>query len=135
MGRNILAVVLGVVLAGSLVFAVEALGHRIYPPPEGLKADDYEAIKEYVAQAPVGALLFVPLSWFVGTLAGCWLAGYVARPQGSWPVLIVGGLLLAMGVAMLVMIPSPAWFSVVGVAAFVAATFAGANLAKLSRAR
>src|SRR5262249_50746482 len=84
MGRNILAVVLGVALAGSLVFAVEALGHRIYPPPEGLKADDYEAIKAYVAQAPVGALLFVPLSWFVGTLAGCWLTGCVARPQESW---------------------------------------------------
>jgi hypothetical protein len=97
--------------------------------------DELESVKAYVAQAPIGALLFVPLSWFVGTLGGCWVAACIARPHGLRSALVVGGLFLAMGIATLVMIPSPVWFSVVGVATFVVATICGAGLGKLSWGR
>ena len=41
--RKISAVVLGVVIAVILIIAIEALGHAVYPPPEGLDITNKDA--------------------------------------------------------------------------------------------
>jgi hypothetical protein len=65
LARGIAATVAGVLLAGLTIAGVEWLGHRLYPPPAGLKADDLEAMAAHVAAMPIGALLFVLLAWLL----------------------------------------------------------------------
>jgi hypothetical protein len=127
--RSVLVVILGTVVAALLGAGVEALGHLVYPPPPGLDPSDPDSIRAVMANIPLGALLFVLLAWGIGTFVGAWLA---ARLAGRAPVvhgLLIGGLLLAAGVATMLWIPHPAWFWVAGVAVFPVAAFLGVVVA------
>jgi len=128
--RSVLAVVFGLILGAAVILAVQALGHQVYPIPEGLDVRDPEALKAYVAEAPVGVLLFVLAAYALGSFAGGAFAGWYARRAPATHGLIVGAVLLAGGVANLLMIPHPAWFAVACVAVFVPAAYLGARLVR-----
>jgi hypothetical protein len=128
MGRKILAVVAGVILAGLVVYGVQAIGHRVYPPPEGLNMKDMEAMKAYVATLPVGALLFVLVAYILGSFAGGWLAAKIARASQIPLALTVGGVQLLFGIMNLVVIPHPTWFAIATVLAFLPAAYLGGKL-------
>ena len=70
MGKNIGAGIAGVLVAVLSVWLVQKIGHAVYPPPVGMDPKDMEAMKAYVAELPIGALLFVIASYFIGTTAG-----------------------------------------------------------------
>ncbi|HNU08416.1 MAG TPA: hypothetical protein PKO33_11670, partial [Pyrinomonadaceae bacterium] len=70
MVRNVLSVVLAFVIGGLAVFAVEKLGHTVYPVPAGLDPNNLEGLAEYVKTMPVGALLFVLAAQSAGSLIG-----------------------------------------------------------------
>ena len=128
MGRKILAVVAGVILAGIVVYAVEAIGHQVYPPPEGLDMKNMEAMKAYVATLPAGALLFVLLAYALGSFAGGWLAAKIARTSQIHLPLTVGGVQLLFGIINIVMIPHPTWFAIASVIVFLPAAYLGGKL-------
>lgn len=128
MGRKILAVVAGVILAGIVVYAVEAIGHQVYPPPAGLDMKNMEAMKNYVATLPMGALLFVLLAYVLGSFAGGWLAAKIARSSQIHVPLTVGGVQLFFGLINLLMIPHPLWFAIAAVIVFLPAAFLGGKL-------
>jgi len=127
--RGIVAVVFGTVVGGMILAAVEALGHRVYPPPPGMNPNDPESIRAAMAQLPMGALLFVLLAWAAGAVGGGWLAALIARRARVRLALLVGALLLAGGVFTLIQIPHPLWFQVVGVLVFLPAAYLGARVA------
>jgi len=128
MGRKILAVVAGVILAGIVTYAVQAIGHQVYPPPEGLDMKNMEAMKAYVATLPMGALLFVLLAYILGSFAGGWLAAKIARTSQIHLPLTVGGVQLFFGIINLVMIPHPIWFAIASVIVFLPAAYLGGKL-------
>ena len=63
MGRNLLAGFGGVVIAGLTIWAIESVGHLVYPPPEGLDFADPDAMQAYIATLPAGAMIFVVAAW------------------------------------------------------------------------
>lgn len=128
MGRKILAVVAGVILAGVVTFAVQKIGHQVYPPPENLDTKNMEAMKAYIATLPVGALLFVLLSYIVGSSAGGWLAAKIVRTSQIHLPLTVGGIQLLFGIMNLVTIPHPVWFAIASVIVFLPAAYFGGKL-------
>jgi hypothetical protein len=130
MGRSILAVLLGVVVGGLMVAAVEFVSHLIYPPPPGLDPANIEALKTAMANAPAGALLFVLLAWALGSLGGGWLAASIARRSPTRHALIVGAVLMAMGILNMVMIPHPPSFWLAALVLFLPAAYLGARLAR-----
>ena len=135
--RSFGAVVAGCFAAGMIIGMVQQLGHNFFPPPkavqEALASQDdavrMKAIKEYLPNAPVEALLFVPLAYAVGSFGGGALAARIARRRQVLHALIVGGLMMAGGVMMLVSLPHPAWLAVLCLVAFLPAAWAGAKLA------
>ncbi len=131
MFRNILAVVLGIVTAVIVVFAVEALGHAIYPPPANLDFADKEVMRAYIAGLPLAALLFVMAAWIAATFAGGMLACYIARQQPLVYAGIVGAMVLLGTVINLLSIPHPLWFAIVSVAAIVITIWATARLGSM----
>jgi hypothetical protein len=105
--RIALGVVAGIVVAFLCVFAVEFVGHGLYPPPAGLDATNPADQARLMEAMPAAAKALVLLGWFLGALAGAWVANRIAgRSLAGW---IVALLVIAAGVATMVMIPHPIW--------------------------
>jgi hypothetical protein len=125
--RSFFAIVLGAVVAGILIAVIEAASSFVHPLPPGVDPNDRAALREAMANIPVGALVIVLLAWAVGTFAGAWLAARLARRASVLHGMIVGVLLLVAGVANLIILPL--WFWILGVAVFLPAAYLGARLA------
>ena len=123
MFRNVLAVVLGVVLAFVLIMIVERLGHAVYPPPTGIDFTDPGAVSEYVNSVPAGALLLVLTAWLTGALCGGLLACFIAKNRPAVYASIVGGLVLLGTIINLYMIRHPTWFVGLSLVAIAAITW------------
>ena len=105
--RMLLGVFAGVVVAFVCVFLVEMVGHSLYPPPAGLDLSDPADQARVMEAMPAAAKAMVLAAWFIGAVAGAWVANRIAgRPIAGW---IVALLVIAAGVATMVMIPHPAW--------------------------
>jgi hypothetical protein len=130
MGRSILAVVAGVVLANVVIFGIELIAWVIYPPPPGFDMHDPAAVRQLMMTMPAGAFAIVAAAYLLGTVVGAWVAVAISRRSPAACAAVVGGLLLASGVVNLVTIPHPAWFWPVSLAAFPVGTCLGLLLGR-----
>lgn len=105
---DILGAVLGTVVASIVVAIVEAIGHKIFPPPEGVNFKDPEKVKEIMHLIPFPAKLAVLIAWGAGVFVGGSLAIWIAGGT-IWPAYVVAGLMLAAGFATMAKIPHPSW--------------------------
>ena len=113
MRQRILGGLAGILVAGLVVYLVEMLAHRLYPPPAAIDASTPEGARALMDQAPLPALVMVVAAWILGALAG----GLVARRMGGPgpQVWVVAGFVL-LGIVMNVMtIPHPVWMVNAGV--------------------
>ncbi len=112
MVRNILSVVLAFVIGGLAVFAVEKIGHTVYPVPAGLDANNLEGLAEYVKSMSIGAFLFVLAAQSAGSLIGGLVTGFVS--VAKFPTALIYGILaLIMAALNAFAIPHPIWFTIV----------------------
>jgi hypothetical protein len=134
-GRSILAIVAGANVAIMLISAVEAFSSLVYPPPPVLDPNAQEAMRQHIAQLPIGAFLLVLVGWAVGSAAGGWVA---ARLAGRAPLVhgVIIGLFFAMAASLtMLMIPHPLWMWVGGIVLPVACCYLGARLVRGSPRR
>lgn len=125
MGRNIGAGIAGVVVAMLSVWLVQKIGHAVYPVPVGMDPKDIEAMKAYVAELPIGALLFVIASYFIGTTAGTCAACAIGTMLPRIYAILIGCLMLVATTMNVMMIPHPTWFIVVAVIAIAVGAWLG----------
>ena len=116
MVRKIAAVIAGIVATSIAVGLVQQLGHYLYPLPTGTDPNDPEAIKIYVETAPFFAVFFVIISYAAGALAGGFVSTKIANDGKKIYAIIIGILFLMISVYMMITIPSPIWFWVLGIA-------------------
>jgi hypothetical protein len=109
MGRRIVAILAGFVVANIVIFALEALGHAIYPPPAGLDLTKPEAFRTMVSQMPPGAFVLLVIGWLAGTAAGVATAQRINRKPTFVPGLVVGTMLFAATAYNFSIIPHPIW--------------------------
>lgn len=125
--RNILAIVIGIVAGSAFNMAIVTASHAVYPLPEGIDPNDFEAFKAHVeAQGlPAGALIMVLVAHAGGSLVSGFVCGLIA--MRSWYVAAIGlGLLWTCGgVAMLLMLPAPTWFAVSDIILYIPAALLG----------
>jgi hypothetical protein len=130
--RSVLAVIAGMLVAFVLIFVVQGIGIRVYPPPPGMSPVDPESFKAMRMQVPVRSLLFVLLSYTVGSLAGGWVAARFAPSGKMTHAMILAALLFGAGLMNLMTIPHPAWFWVASSAIYWLAAWSGARAAGAS---
>lgn len=129
--RKILGAVLGLCAAVTIVIIVQSLGHKIWPLPQDVDFRNAEEVAALVRAMPVGAMLWVALSYLAGTFAGAYMALKVSRdPWTTWPAVAVEGVLLAFGVMNLMALPHPGWFWIVALASFPLGAFSAIWLAR-----
>jgi len=127
--RGVLAVVAGMAVAFGLIFVVQKIGIRIYPPPAGTQPLDPESFRAMRGQIPVHSLLFVLLSYAAGSVGGGWVAARMAPPPKLRHAMVVGALLLGMGIVNLTSVPHPVWFWIASNPIFLLGAWSGAEAA------
>lgn len=112
--RNVLAVVLGLIVAGLVMTGLESLGHALYPPPAWLSADDPKSIERYLKDAPFLAVALILVGWAAASFLGGATAARVAvgRRTGRYG-LFIGVFLLVGAAGTMWMIPHPTWFMLI----------------------
>lgn len=121
--RDVIAAVAGIIVAIATVMLLEYVGHAVYPPPADLDIKDTQAMIDYVATLPPGALLFVLAAYVIGTFDGVFVAVWIGRTKPFAFALVIGVLMLVATITNLIMIPHPMWFSIAAVVGIVAAAW------------
>ena len=116
--RRFLSVLGGAAVAVAVMLAFETLAHIVNTSARPMGVT--------VADLNLPAKLMVVAGWLLGTLAGAAVALRIGRwPPAAW---IVGALVLAGGVANILMIPHPLWMQAAALLAPVLGVLAALRL-------
>ncbi|WP_055435410.1 hypothetical protein [Lacinutrix algicola] len=127
--RNILATIVGLIVASASVYLFEnVLGQSFFPLPESANAMDMEWLKNNMANIPVGAKIFVIVAHFIGPIAGMFVAGYISKTS-MIPAYIVGVIMLLATFFNIFMLPKELWFRLADGIFVIAGFFFGKSLA------
>ncbi len=128
--KFIAAVFVGMMLGSLVIWGIETWGHTVFPPPPDLDPTDVDQVTELIANAPVGALLFVVLAYALGSFFGGLIAQLISNGFTIWPALITGLVLLIFGGITLVTIPHPMWMVISGILVFIPMAALGGRLVR-----
>jgi hypothetical protein len=134
MGRTILGILAGLVVAWLAMTICEFASLFLHRPPAGLDLRDPQALAAHIAAAPLSAMLVVVVGWALAAFVGAWVAARIARHRRA-AALVIGLLVLAGVIANIAMIPHPLWMTVAGLAlplplAWLAARIASPRVAR-----
>jgi hypothetical protein len=115
--RNTFAVVVGLVVGGAVNMALIIANPHVIPPPAGVDVTDSKSLSASIHLFEPKHFLFPFLAHALGTLAGALLAFLIAASYRSVFAYIIGAFYLAGGIAAALMIPAPAWFIILDLAA------------------
>ena len=101
--RKILAVLLGAIVGSVFNMALISLSHVIYPLPEGIDPNDFEAFRAHVEAngLPTGALMIVLAAHAGGSFVSGFVCGVIAQRSWYLAAAILGILWTCGGIAML----------------------------------
>ncbi len=116
--RSILTVIVGILAGSATVWVLETAGQRFFPSPAGVDLQNMEAMKEYVATAPMAMFLALLVAWAGGAFVGGLVAALLSERRRATHALAVGALQTAFAVIQFTMIPHPLWFMLLGVTVF-----------------
>lgn len=133
MGRTILGVVAGVVVAWLTITASQFASAAMFPPPPGLDLRDPGQLAAFIAAVPPVAMALVVIGWTLGAFAGAAVAARISRKHALAAALLVAALVVAGVIANSTLIPHPLWMTVLGVALPLPAAWWAARLAAKPR--
>lgn len=118
--RNYIGMKIAIVIGlsgGSLVnLGILELGKILIPLPPGVNTDSMESLKAGLAQFEIQHFIFPFLAHAIGTLFGAFYAARIAPGRKKICAAIVGGFFFSGGLIMVIMVPSPLWFSIIDLA-------------------
>ena len=115
MGRTILAVIAGAVVMWLTIFALEFVGHALFPPPPGLDPQNQADLAAIMAQAPVGAMAMLVVAWIAGAFTGALTAAKLSHRHKRGAAIAVALLVMAGVGGMIYLVPDhPVWVSALG---------------------
>jgi hypothetical protein len=110
--RSIVAIVLGVILAMTLVMISDTSCGVLFLP-EGIDHNDMEAIKAAIPGMPMPAFVMLVAGWSFAAFAGGWVSGWLA---GRAPLIHAGiiGALVTLGTILnLRQLEHPQWVNII----------------------
>lgn len=124
--KNILAVVAGLLFGSVVNMGLIMISGAVIPPPEGADVTTIDGLKASMHLFEPKHFIFPFLAHALGTLAGAFLAATIAADNKMRFAWVVGVFFLLGGIANVVMLPSPVWFSIVDlVGAYIPMAFLG----------
>jgi hypothetical protein len=131
--RNIIAVIAGIVFGGLVNSAIIMVSGNIIPPPNGVDVTTQEGLKASMHLFEPKHFIFPFLAHAVGTFIGAYVAARIATKKILLAMLI-GFFFLFGGIWMIVILPSPIWFTLVDLAgAYLPVAYFAGRIAKGSK--
>ena len=129
--KNIVAAIVGIIIAVLVVGLVEMAGHMIFPPPEGLDITNPEDQARLMEVIPLGAKIAVMVAWFAGAFSGVFAARRIGST--SWPSWLVTALMIAASFYTTTLFPHPVWMTAGAVLLPLAALMLGGRMIPLPK--
>ncbi|MEQ1595175.1 MAG: hypothetical protein ABL985_08745 [Casimicrobium sp.] len=134
--RVLFAIVLGLVVGSVVNMALITASGKVIAPPVGADVATMEGLKASMHLFEPKHFLFPFLAHALGALAGAFVAALLAPNRSLVPPMVVGALFLAGGIANVIMLPSPMWFTLVDLLlAYLPTAWLGRTLAARVQAR
>ena len=114
--KNILAVLAGCILGSVVNMGTITVSGSIIPPPDGADVTTMEGLKASIHLFQPKHFIFPFLAHALGTFAGAFLAAIIATNHKIKFALGIGAFFLAGGIANILMLPSPLWFTILDLA-------------------
>ncbi len=108
--RNILAILAGLFIGGSVNMAIIMFGPSLIPPPEGVDVTNAESLAKAIHLFEPRHFIVPFLAHALGTLVGALLAYLIAGSRKAAMAYVIGVVFLCGGIAACFMIPAPIWF-------------------------
>lgn len=128
--KNIIAVIAGFILGSIINMSLITVSGSIIPAPNGADVTTLEGLTATIHLFEPKHFLFPFLAHALGTLGGAFVAAKIAGSHKVIFAMSIGFLFLVGGVANILMLPSPLWFTLVDlVGAYLPMAFVGYQLA------
>jgi hypothetical protein len=108
--RNVLALLAGIAIGGSVNMALITASPALIPPPAGVDVNSAESLSNAMHLFEPRHFIMPFLAHAVGTLAGAFAACLIAASYKAQIAYAIGVVFLCGGVAASFMIPAPTWF-------------------------
>ncbi len=132
--KNILAVVAGLIIGGSVNMALIMISGSVIAPPNGADVTTMEGLKSNLHLFEPKHFIFPFLAHALGTLVGAFIAFIIAATHKMTFALSIGFFFLVGGILNIVMLPSPLWFTLLDLGiAYIPMGYLGAKLAALKK--
>lgn len=129
--KNILAVVIGLIIGSAVNMGIIMISSSIIEPPSGADVTTMEGLKESIHLFEPKHFLFPFLAHALGTFAGAFLATLISPSHKMKMALLIGIFFLIGGITNVIMLPSPAWFTILDlVAAYIPMAWLGYKFGK-----
>jgi len=134
MGRKVLAVIVGWIVAAAVMMIGQMLMATMWSPPPYAVRGDAEVLKNYVAELPTEAFVALIVIYAVASFAGGFIATKMGRrvSEGMTLTLVVATLLFIGGIFnFFVALPyHPWWVTLASLAVYYPAALLGYRLAR-----
>ncbi|WP_293872110.1 hypothetical protein [Flavobacterium sp.] len=128
--KNILAVVLGLFIGGTLNMVIIMISGAIIPPPAGSNLTTMEGLKAAMHLMEPKHYVLPFLAHTLGTFIGAFITAKIAATSKMRLALAIGICFLVGGIMNIVMLPSPLWFTLVDVSlAYIPMAYLGGTVA------
>lgn len=128
--RNILAIVAGLLVGSVVNMGLIMISGSVIPPPKGADVTTTEGLKASMHLFEPRHFIFPFLAHALGTLVGAWIAAMIAGKRKMRAAMIVGIFFLAGGIANVLMLPSPLWYTLTDlILAYLPMAYIGRKLA------
>ncbi|MGB1309526.1 MAG: hypothetical protein ACPG6B_11485 [Oceanihabitans sp.] len=126
--RDAIAVIVGLVVAGLVVFLLYILGPQFFTFPRGANPMDPESIKQNMHLIPKGAMILVLIAHFFGIIGGM-LASTAVSENSIKPAYIVAGIIIIGSVGSSFAMSHPTWSVIAGIVSVILAFLVGRKVA------
>lgn len=119
---------------GCIVVAmIQSVGHQIYGVVNITQHDSKDDIKKVISSLPLGAFIFIELSYVLGSLVCGMIVSLLEQRNSGIKVAVVNGFILtAFGIINVVTIPHPLWFTILSLITFLPCVYIGYNLRRFN---
>ena len=109
--RNVLALIVGILVGSAVNMALVMLGPMLVPAPPGVDVTSMESLAATMHLFEPKHFIAPFLGHAAGTFVGALLAFFIAVSYRQVFAYVVGGAFLVGGASMVLVIPSPIWFT------------------------
>ena len=128
--RNIIAVIIGLIACMAVNGILIGISSSFIPLPEGVHPNDGKSIADNNHRYEVKHFVFPFLAHGLGSVIGAFLTALIAGSRKMTFALVIGGVHLLGGVAMVIMVGGPVWFIALDLGvAYLPAAWIGGKLA------